>query len=53
MGSAIQTVSAAAVNTYFRAVLAEQVNRADFEPREMRNWQITRRLQRQNVLSTL
>ena len=34
MGSAIQTVSAAAVNTYFRAVLAEQVNRADFEPRE-------------------
>lgn len=34
MGSAISTVSAAAVNTYFRAVLAEQVNRADFEPRE-------------------
>ena len=34
MGSAIQTVSAAAVNTYFRAVLAEQVNRADFEPGE-------------------
>jgi len=34
MGSAISTVSAAAVNTYFRAELAEQVNRADFEPRE-------------------
>ena len=34
MGSAVYTVSVAAVNTYFRAVLAEQVNQADFEPRE-------------------